>query len=361
MTTSKDAVLITGCNGLIGSATMRQLKEKYRIVGFDIEESDQFPDDGIFCKVDLTSETDIENGLNKVRNEINNEVRSVIHLAAYYDFSGDPSPLYEEITVKGTEKLLKALQQLNVRQFIFSSTMLVHAPTKPGQPINEDCVLEPKWDYPKSKVKTEQLLREQRKDIPKVLLRVAGVYDDYCNSLPLAHQIQRIKERHITGQVYPGSLDCGQAFLHIDDLTNALQLLVQRAGKLPEELPLLVGEPETISYGELQKELGKLIHGEEWTTQQVPKSAAKTGAWLQDNLPLGDDPFIKPWMIDMADDHYELDISRAANTLIWSPNHSLRETLPKMIKALNEDPFKWYNHHGLTISEEIKESSPSQS
>jgi hypothetical protein len=44
-------------------------------------------------------------------------------------------------------------------------------------------------------------------------------------------------------------------------------------------------------------------------TPQIPKSPAKAGAWLQDQIP-GEEPFIKPWMIDLADDHYALDIHR---------------------------------------------------
>jgi len=39
-----------------------------------------------------------------------------------------------------------------------------------------------------------------------VLLRVAGVYDDYCHSLPLSHQIQRIYERALTSHVFPGHI-----------------------------------------------------------------------------------------------------------------------------------------------------------
>ena len=34
-------------------------------------------------------------------------------------------------------------------------------------------------------------------------------------------------------------------------------------------------------------------------------------------------------MIDLADDHYDLDISRARTLLGWEPKHSLRETLPE--------------------------------
>jgi nucleoside-diphosphate-sugar epimerase len=103
---------------------------------------------------------------------------SVIHLAAYYDFSGEPSPLYDEVTVAGTERLLRALRDFRV----FSRTMLVHAPCQPGQHINEDWPLESKWDYPDSKVRTERLVMRARRDIPAVLLRIAGVYTDRCES-----------------------------------------------------------------------------------------------------------------------------------------------------------------------------------
>ena len=43
-------------------------------------------------------------------------------------------------------------------------------------------------------------------------------------------------------------------------------------------------------------------------------------------------------MIDLADDHYEMDITKAQKTLGWSPKHSLETTLPLMIAELKKDP-----------------------
>jgi nucleoside-diphosphate-sugar epimerase len=120
-------------------------------------------------------------------------------------------------------------------------------------------------------------------------------------------------------------------------------------------LTLLLGEPETLSYDELQRTLGQLIHGEEWKTRQVPKAVAKTGAWLQDKLSAGEESFIKPWMIDLADDHYALDISRARALLGWEPKHSLRATLPKMVAALKADPPGWYKANKLELPADFDE------
>ena len=86
--------------------------------------------------MDLTQDESLHRGLKAIRELHGNHLASVIHLAAYYDFSGAPSPLYDEITVRGTERLLGMLQDFEVEQFIFSSTHLVHAASPPGKRIN---------------------------------------------------------------------------------------------------------------------------------------------------------------------------------------------------------------------------------
>jgi nucleoside-diphosphate-sugar epimerase len=304
--------------------------------------------------VDITSDDSVREGLRVIREHHGVHVVAVIHLAAYYDFFGKPSPKYDEITVYGTGRLLRELHRtdLRIEQFVFSSTMLVHRAAEPGQFIDEDWPLEPSWAYPESKVRTEQLIREQRGDIPAVLLRIAGVYDDLCHSIPLAHQIKRIYERQFTSRMYSGSTSHGQSFLHMDDLVDAIEKVVDRRATLPPEVPLLLGEPETLSYDELQHTFARLIHGEAWETRELPGPLAKAGAWVMGKLP-GADPFIKPWMIDRANDHYALDVTRARTLLDWQPKRTLRQTIPKMIEALQADPAGWYRENDLELPAEL--------
>jgi nucleoside-diphosphate-sugar epimerase len=226
--------------------------------------------------------------------------------------------------------------------------MLVHAPCQPGQHIDESWPVEPKWDYPESKLRTERLILSERAGIPAVLLRLAGVYTDRCQSIPLAHQIQRIYERRLTANVFPGDTSTGQSFVHLDDVIACLKAVVVQRAELPEEAVMLIGEPDPLSYEELQRRLARLIHGEaDWPTRQIPKAVAKAGAWVQDRIPGIEEPFIKPWMIDLADDHYALDITRARTLLDWQPQHNLYETLPKMVAALEADPAGWYRRNKL--------------
>jgi nucleoside-diphosphate-sugar epimerase len=316
MDPQKETVIVTGSSGLISEAVINRFAGRFNLVGFDREGPPHPPPFAECICVDFASDKSVQAALRRVREGYGERIASVIHLAAYYDFSGEPSPNYEQITVRGTEHLLRGLHAFDVEQFIFSSTLLVHAPTTPGRPINEEWPLEPKWDYPKSKVEAENVIRAQHGNIPAVLLRIASVYDDRCHSPFLAHQIQRIYERQLIAQFYPDDIKRGQPFVHLDDLLDALVLLIERRAKLPKELTLLLGEPETLSYDELQRELGQLLHGEAWETREIPKPLAKTGAWVQDKMEdlipdiidKGEEPFIKPFMVDLADDHYELDI-----------------------------------------------------
>ncbi|GBE37451.1 NAD dependent epimerase/dehydratase family protein [bacterium BMS3Bbin08] len=349
-------VLVTGSNGSIGRAVIERFTGKFgHVIGFDRKAPAPPPPGCTAVPIDIGSEESVRKGLGVILEHHGTDIASVIHLAAYYDFFGKPSPKYEEITVRGTGRLLRGLRDtgFHVEQFVFSSTMLVHKPGEPGQFINEDWPLEPTWAYPESKVKTEQLIREERHDIPVVLLRISGVYDDMCNSIPLAHQVQRIYEHQLSSRMYSGETAHGQAFMHMEDLVDAIEKVVERRSQLPPELPLLLGEPETLSYDELQHTLARLIHGESWETHEVPAPIAKAGVWMQNRLP-GEKPFIKPWMIDRANDHYAVDITRARALLDWEPGHSLRKTLPKMIDALKRDPLGWYKKNKLNPPSEIQ-------
>jgi nucleoside-diphosphate-sugar epimerase len=358
MADNKDIIIVTGSSGFIGKALCAAfVKDGFQVVGLDRPESGSPPIGIEHIACDVTSDESVMAAVSRVRDTFGDRVASVIHLAAYYDFSGEPSPLYDEVTVRGTDRLLRTIRDLQVEQFVFSSTMLVHAPSRPGEYIDEDSPLDAKWEYPDSKLQTERIISAEQGKVPAVTLRIAGVYTDRCESIPLAHQIQRIYERRLTSKVFPGDTSTGQSYVHLEDLVEAFRSVVARRFLLFPETVILLGEPEPMSYDELQRTLGRLIHGEDdWTTTEIPKAVAKAGAWVQDKIPGIEEPFIKPWMIDLADDHYALNISRAWTLLNWQPQRTLRETLPRMVEALKADPAGWYRANKLEPVPEFREA-----
>lgn len=345
----KELVIITGCSGRIGFKAAERLSERYQVVGFDICLQGTLP--GVeFVSMDMGSDESVKEGMEYVKGKYGDKIAAVIHLAAYYNFTGGGWGHYQRITVDGTRRLLDALGSFTCDQFIFSSTMLVHAPTTPGKKITEDSPVIPSWDYPKSKVMVEKLMHERSVKIPMVALRIAGVYDDKCHSIPLSNQIQRIYENQLEGHVFAGDLSHGASFVHMDDVIESIVLCVEKRKQLPKELTLLIGEDKTLSYDQLQRTFSRLIYGKEWHTIALPKPLAKVGAWVKQRIPFIPKTFILPWMIDIADDHYELDISRAQNMIGWVPKKRLEETIPLWIKDLKKEPLAWYDVNKLKPS-----------
>ena len=213
----KPVVLVTGSSGYLGSAVTRVLSDKYLVVGLDRHSPPHPPHLAECVCFDITDQASVDKALQRVRYAYGNRIASCIHLAAYFDLTGEDDPAYEAVTVEGTRRLLKGLQEFELEQFVFASTMLAHRPTRPGKPISEGDPLDAKLPYRASKVRTEAMLSEEKGKENHVLLRPAGIYDEKVHSTFLAHQIARIYEKRLTGKVYPGDLQRGQAFLHQDD------------------------------------------------------------------------------------------------------------------------------------------------
>ncbi len=357
----KPVVLITGVSGLLGTRIAARLSEEFHIVGLDIAPPKHANLE--FQKTDLTDDDSVQSALQSVRERHGPRIASVIHLAAYYDFSGEPSPLYETLTVKGTRRLMRELhrQNLDVEQIVFSSSLLVMKPDEKGRRISELSETRAEWAYPQSKLQAEKIIHEERGPFPAVILRIAGVYDEKCHSLPISQQIARIYEKQLESYVFPGDASHGQALVHLQDLATCFYQVVNRRRQLGEESLFLIAEPDVMSYEELQDELGKLIHGREWPSIRIPKAVAKAGAWVEETMAHDEQhkPFIKPWMIDLADDHYGVMIAHAHAKLDWDPQHRLRETLPAMIKFLKKNPEQFYKENGLPVSEKAHAASES--
>jgi nucleoside-diphosphate-sugar epimerase len=350
-------LLVTGSAGLIGSRLSEALHDEFTIVGLDVKRPARLPAGAYFVECDLTDDASVRAAIARVAEAHGRRVASVVHLAAYYDFSGEPSPLYRELTVEGTGRLLRALRSLEVEQLVFSSSLLVMKPVGKDEPaIDEWSALRGEWDYPRSKIAAENLLRREHGSLAVVVLRMAGVYDEEGHSLPLGQQISRIYERKLESILFPGDKTLGQPFLHLDDLVECVRATIARRRGLGGFEVFLVAEPDVMSYEELQEQIGMLVHGREWPTIRIPKPVAKAGAWAMDKLPWVES-FVKPWMIDLADQHYPVEIDRARAWLDWEPKHRLRDTLPWMIGRLEQDPKRWFEANGLPVPDEAREAS----
>lgn len=348
-------VLVSGASGNLGQSLCKALRGRFYTIGLDINDA-PCADESFHC--DFTTPSSIELALHRIKEQHGDRIAAVIHLAAYFDFTGEPNSLYQTLNVDGTRHFLSQLQRFAVERFIYASTMLVHEATVPGHKINESSPVQPGWAYPESKAQAEEAVHQAHGTIPFSILRLAGLYDDHSAVPTLSYQIARIYERDIKSTMYSGDLMAGQSFIHEDDMLALFDAVLERRDALPFKHIVLAGEPEVMGYQALQNRLGQLIHGEqEWQTYDIPEFIAKPGAWFQDKaepvvpdaFDQGEKPFIKPFMIDLASDHYDLDISHARDALGWQPQHTIFDKLAVMVSNLKADPPAWYRQNGIVL------------
>ncbi|MCH9621398.1 MAG: hypothetical protein S4CHLAM20_08180 [Chlamydiia bacterium] len=352
---NKKLVLVTGSAGRIGTHVAKRLGENYHIVGFELMTAIYASANEELVPLDVSSEESINQAFRHIEAFYGKKISSVVHLAAYYSFENQKYDNYNKITVQGTKNILKALQNFECEQFIFSSTMLVHEATKPGEKINEYSPLDGNWAYPKSKIETEEVIRKYRGNIPSVIMRISGVYDDDCHSIPISNQIQRIYEKSFTAHFFPGDVTHGASFMHMTDLVDLIEIAVNKRNDMAKEVTtILVGEPETLSTKYLQDEISEALYKKSIWMMRLPRFVAWIGSWFQCHIPFMAKPFIRPWMIKLADEHYELDISKAKKIFNWEPKFKLKDCLENMCKDLLNDPIAWYKKNNLKMHKNLK-------
>ena len=345
-------VLITGSSSLVGTRAIVALAADYQVVALDAQPPELSLRDYVdWIAWDLTEAQSIAEGLAAVRTRHGDRLASVLHLAAYANFSGEPRPLPQALVVDGTRLLLQGLQEFHVEQFIFAGSLFVmQPPTESWAFLTEESPTAATWDYPRWQLEAEQAVQHDSGRIPMVILRIANVYNEDCRALLLAYFIRRIYEQQLGSHIFPGELTHGQAFLHLDDLSACFRTIVARRHALDAHELFLIAESDIVTYGELAEIGGPLIHEQGAVILPIPKVLAKVGAWVQEQI--GDEtrePLATPWAVNFADIHYPVAIDRAKERLGWIPQHSLRNTLPEMVRRLQQDPERWYSLNGLAL------------
>ena len=145
-------------------------------------------------------------------------VEGVFHLAALvgvdHCLSDDQAVI--NVNLKGTENVLKACQANGVKRLLFSSSSEVYGDGV-KVPFSESDELQPKSMYGKTKIRSEQLLKEQAG--PDLQVRVVRFFNIYGLGQRTDFVINRFVERILNGQpitIYGDGLQT-RCFTHVTD------------------------------------------------------------------------------------------------------------------------------------------------
>ncbi|TXT61563.1 MAG: CDP-paratose 2-epimerase [Promethearchaeota archaeon] len=225
----KDKILLTGAFGNVGQRTLKELlKREYNVICFDLKNEkntkilDELLEEGIFMTIwgDITEEEDVNKAIKGID--------CIIHLAAIIPPMSEKNPdLAYKVNVEGTKNLITAATSLpNKPRFIMASSVSVYGITMDLEPpVRIDDPLNPSDTYSKTKVESEQTLKES--GLPWIILRLGAVsveefqfdFDPLLFEMPLEQRIEFIS-----------SLDCGIAFTNAIDLTETNKIFLIGGG-----------------------------------------------------------------------------------------------------------------------------------
>jgi nucleoside-diphosphate-sugar epimerase len=343
----KPWIVITGATGFLGGQLVAELRREYQIFAFGRrtpQEAGVPEGPGIeWFRVDIGERDRLQEVFAHIRDT--GRVELLIHMAAYYDFTGEPNPEYQRTNVEGTRNVLELAEPLGLRQLIYTSSVAACPFPPPGEVVTEATPPTAPFAYAESKRRCEAMLEEYRDRIPASIVRPAAVVSDWCEYPPLDDFLRTWCSRSWNARIIGGRGLSAIPYLHVDDLVSFYLRLVERCDEL-EPCEVLIASPDgSTDHLSLFAEATRAHFGAPRRPVFVGPGLARPGIRAREILGrfIGRMPFERSWMVDYIDRRLEVDACHTRRRLDWAPNpeRQVLRRLEAMVANRRADPEEW--------------------
>lgn len=325
-------VLVTGASGFLGGYVVKELADHGQEV---------------FGAVRPSSDLALLNELNvgirrfdlgdpKGMNQTIQGMDAVVHLAAYYTFTGRKE-MYQRYNVNATQDLLDACKAEGVERFLYCSSTEAMGPTQGV--ADEDSPMRPEYDYGRSKMQAEELVRKaDGKGISCTILRPSGVYGPR-NVDDVSYWFITSYGRSMATKFVVGSGKNQIQFVHAADVAQGFRLALEK--DVAKGRTYIISGERSYSYDEVYSILGE-ITGIPPPKTHVPALLAKAMiAPIQAfNKIRGKDAFLfRTSTVDSVTEDRSYSIERAKKELGYHSSFALKDGLAETVL--------WYKEMGL--------------
>lgn len=341
-------ILVTGSSGFLGRRLVSALLSRARVVAVDLLPRVQayvpeHPNLEWF-QMDLADAEGVAEMFRQVRE--GGSLDAVVHLAAYYDFTGEPSPEYQRTNVEALGILLEACRPLELRRFVFASSVGACRVTRTRMAITEDTPPEGEHIYAVTKRRGEELVRACAAEIPCVIVRLAALYSDWCEYPPLHSFLETWLSGHWNARALGGRGETSTPYLHVRDGVSFFLRVLERMDEFVSTPEVLIAsEDGSVSHSQLFATATGYHFGQARRPLFVPSWLAGPGMGVLDVIGrvAGERPFERPWMARYIDTHLSVNAERTRRRLDWRPHPrlSLLHRVPFMIENRRTDPVEW--------------------
>lgn len=341
------AVLVTGASGFIGRHLVAALQRRYRVHALarrtPVEARAPEGANITWHQVDLCDGPTMDAVFQRIADD--GGVGSVLHLAAYYDFTGRDDPEYQRTNVDGLRATLERCRALKPRQFVFASSLAACAFPAPGTVLSERSAPDGPHPYARSKRAGEELLAEFAADVPSVIVRLGAVYSDWGEFTPLYTLMRAWFSGSWRSSILAGRGTAALPYIHVREVVNFFARVVERHADLGNGEVLIAGPDHATSHRQLFEAAHEAYSGQVPRPLLMPRVLVRPGLWGLKLLGalIGDRPFEQPWMADYVDKVMPVDASQTRQRLDWAPNErfSLLRRMPFLVENLKTNAQEW--------------------
>jgi nucleoside-diphosphate-sugar epimerase len=348
-------LIITGASGFLGSRLVTGLARDFEIFAFDRRSQGEAGLDeraGLhWFQIDLAEPEPVRSSFNSICE--GGPVDFVLHLAAYYDFTGHRHPEYERANVQATRVLLENCKDLGLKRFIFASSVAACGFSTPGDPITEGTPPLGSHIYAVTKRQGEEMLAEYASHFPSCVIRFAALFSDWCEYAPLYMFLETWLSRRWNSRILGGRGDSAIPYLHVRDAVTFVRIVLEKHAGLKEREILLASTDGAVSHRELYERANRYRFERVRRPLHVPRSLSKPGIWARDfaGRLLRNRPFERTWMADYIDRRMDVDATRTRVRLDWEPRprRFVLARIPFMIEHMKFDPIEWYSRNRTAL------------
>jgi len=334
-------LLITGAAGFIGSALTKALISEYRVLATDRAAPTGIPTKLTWVTHDLAERSALSSNIEQFC-EQHGPIHAVIHLAAFYHFGTRWLDPYQTTNIDATRWLLEHCPDWGVKRFIFTSSILA-TPPREGR-TDETTPPDDYIPYARSKAVGEGLVREHSDLVPGLILRLGGVFSDWCELPPLYSLLDMWSQHSWTGRVVAGKGLTATPYIHVDDLIQAIARCLERDTCFDPVETLILSEQGCTSHLELFESIKHSLNREP-RPLFVAKPYAMNGLRVKRFLArFGGAPvFEQTWMFQFLDQPWCVENSRTRRKIgqIVTPERRLPARVSVLLQNRAQHRGEW--------------------
>ena len=342
-------VIITGSSGYLGSALCADLGRDHHIVGIDRRPPSpalrQAVPRAAWENLDISDAEAVSDAFQRIA-RTQGGIDFVIHFAVYYHYGRGWRREYDLHNIQGTRNVIEAACRAGAGRIIFAASIASLMPPPLGQILTEAAGDMADFPYCKSKAAGERLCAERHDELPAVVMRIGGVFSDWCELPPLYSLIRLWSRPGPIGRCIPGRGMTGFPYIHRDEVVRFVRRVIEKNDTLGRHEVLFASEDGCTCHADLFPPIRRL-GGQNVSAGPIHVPPPLAGLFLYLKLAanglLFRETYEQPWMLTYADRPLRVDTSYTRDRLDWRPwdEYCILNRLPALMANFRSRRRHW--------------------